>query len=162
MLKLEEHASSTRRDLQFDSLVSPTNSKVAIPRIVRPQPRNAIRRAKRACLECRHRKTRCDGYQPCHQCDFFNVACEYAEGKQERAKRRVVELEEQIGVDAQDREMIDRVLNRVFGAGKPIVWEQEGQYRNNRQVNQIWLIAINMEHQSGEKIQVLASLAEAA
>jgi hypothetical protein len=94
MLKLEEqfrNVPSTRTDLQLESLVSPTNSKVAIPRIARSQSRNATRRAKRACLECRHRKTKCDGHQPCHQCDLFDVACEYAEGKQDRIKRYVVQ-----------------------------------------------------------------------
>ncbi|KAK9625521.1 hypothetical protein V6Z98_005597 [Aspergillus fumigatus] len=129
MLKLEEQfrnaSSSTRTDMQFDSLVSPTNSKVAIPRIARSQSRNAVRRAKRACLGCRQKKAKCDGHQPCHQCVLFEAACEYAEGKEDRIKRRVVELEEQIdvydqllrrlrfNVDVHDREVTDRVLNRV-------------------------------------------------
>jgi hypothetical protein len=91
MLKLEEHirtaSSSTRTDMQFDSLVNPTNSKVAIPRIARSQSRNVARRAKRACLGCRQKKVKCDGHQPCRQCVLFDAACEYAEGKEDRIKR---------------------------------------------------------------------------
>jgi hypothetical protein len=90
MLKLEDqfrNTSSTRTDMQFNSLVNPTNSKVAIPWIARTQSGNAARRAKRACLECRQKKAKCDGRQPCHQCVLFNAVCEYAEGKEDRIKR---------------------------------------------------------------------------
>ncbi|KAK9607384.1 hypothetical protein V6Z93_000931 [Aspergillus fumigatus] len=110
--------------MQFNSLVNPTNSKVAIPRIACAQSGNAALRAKRACLGCRQKKAKCDGRQPCHRCVLFDAVCEYAEGKEDRIKRRVLELEEQIDVydqllrrlrfkvDVHDREVIDRVLNR--------------------------------------------------
>ncbi|KAK5046894.1 hypothetical protein LTR84_007248 [Exophiala bonariae] len=44
------------------------------------------RRAARACRWCRAKKYRCDEEQPCHQCQRWNVSCEY-EGA-ERLKTR--------------------------------------------------------------------------
>ncbi|KAL3410503.1 putative C6 transcription factor [Aspergillus fumigatus] len=150
--------------MQFDSLVSPTNSKVAIPRIAGSESRNASRRAKRACLGCRQKK----------------------------GQIRVLELEEQIDVydqllrrlrfkvDVHDREVIDRVLNRVgislqssyaimpwlilsivqsflvsgharyLGAGKTDGRRAGGQYRNNWRANPSGRININMERSIGK------------
>lgn len=60
MLKLEEQfrniSSSTQTDMQFNLLISPINSKVAIPQIAGSESQNASRHAKRACLGCRQKK----------------------------------------------------------------------------------------------------------
>ncbi|EDP49882.1 C6 transcription factor, putative [Aspergillus fumigatus A1163] len=157
--------------MQFNSLVNPTNSKVAIPRIARAQSGNAARRAKRACLGCRQKKAKCDGRQPCHQCVLFDAVCEYAEGNEDRIKRRVLELEGQIDVydqllrrlrfkvDVHDREVIDRVLIQPFlvpgharylGAGKTDGRRAGGQFRNNRRANPSGRINVNMERSIGK------------
>ncbi|KAE8344932.1 hypothetical protein BDV24DRAFT_148388 [Aspergillus arachidicola] len=72
--------------------------KIPIPRlsihnevVVRP-------RTKKACKECRHLKTKCDGYQPCGRCVGLGIDCIYVYGKKECQERRLQDLERQIQV----------------------------------------------------------------
>lgn len=70
--------------------------KVAIPRL--PQKGDAAsaggtrsggrHRVMHACEPCRLRKTKCSGEKPaCKHCQDFKVACIYADGKRDRAKK---------------------------------------------------------------------------
>ncbi|KAK7178155.1 C6 transcription factor [Paraphaeosphaeria sporulosa] len=81
--------------------ISPTTGSTRTPRVPIPrlekQPRNATRsgavrrrvlpRASRACLECRKRKTRCDGGQPrCSNCWDREQPCVYEPSRRNRLK----------------------------------------------------------------------------
>ncbi|KAF3765305.1 hypothetical protein M406DRAFT_37932 [Cryphonectria parasitica EP155] len=45
------------------------------------------KRASRACTACRLRKVKCNGQQPCAQCDHLNVACAYSTPTERHGRR---------------------------------------------------------------------------
>lgn len=67
---------------------STSTSKIAIPRL-------SIRevavgpRTRKACKECRNRKAKCDGRQPCSRCAACGIECVYIDGKRETMERCV-------------------------------------------------------------------------
>jgi hypothetical protein len=75
----------------------PKAAKIAIPRLKRPAgtvpnpARSSGRhRVNHACEPCRQRKTKCSGERPvCAHCQDFKIACFYADGKRDRAKKYV-------------------------------------------------------------------------
>lgn len=77
----------------FSSSLQPEH-KVAIPRLQRPDQRQGAsgsdrHRVSHACDECRRRKSKCDGLQPCGRCADQDATCFYGDGKRERLKRQV-------------------------------------------------------------------------
>jgi hypothetical protein len=75
----------------------PKAAKIAIPRLKKPAgtvsnpARSSGRhRVNHACEPCRQRKTKCSGERPvCTHCQDFKIACFYADGKRDRAKKYV-------------------------------------------------------------------------
>ncbi|KAL4879956.1 fungal-specific transcription factor domain-containing protein [Aspergillus karnatakaensis] len=95
------------------------STKVAIPRV--SQHRSyGNRRVKRACIECREQKTKCNGHHPCSRCTSLAIECVYVDGKREAQDKRLQDLEKQLQaydrllkeihprVDSQDKELISR------------------------------------------------------
>jgi hypothetical protein len=76
----------------------PKVAKIAIPRLKKPAgtASNPARlsgrhRVNHACEPCRQRKTKCSGERPvCAHCQDFKIACFYADGKRDRAKKYVL------------------------------------------------------------------------
>ena len=76
----------------------PKAAKIAIPRLKKPAgtvsnpTRSSGRpRVNHACEPCRQRKTKCSGERPvCAHCEDFKIACFYADGKRDRAKKYVL------------------------------------------------------------------------
>jgi hypothetical protein len=76
----------------------PKAAKIAIPRLKKPAgtvsnpARSSGRhRVNHACEPCRQRKTKCSGERPvCAHCQDFKIACFYADGKRDRAKKYVL------------------------------------------------------------------------
>jgi hypothetical protein len=72
-------------------------AKIAIPRLKKPAETtsNSARssgrhRVNHACEPCRQRKTKCSGERPvCTHCQDFKIACFYADGKRDRAKKYI-------------------------------------------------------------------------
>ena len=72
-------------------------AKIAIPRLKKTaetaskSPRSSGRhRVNHACEPCRQRKTKCSGERPvCTHCQDFKIACFYADGKRDRAKKYI-------------------------------------------------------------------------
>jgi hypothetical protein len=88
------HVPPSPRSALSDSLRSKA-AKVAIPRLqratetasnsARPSGRH---RVNHACEPCRQRKTKCSGERPtCSHCHDFKIACFYADGKRDRARK---------------------------------------------------------------------------
>ncbi|KAF1842958.1 uncharacterized protein K460DRAFT_356749 [Cucurbitaria berberidis CBS 394.84] len=55
---------------------SPSND-VGYDQAPRPQPMQKRRRVTRACDECRRKKIKCDGKQPCTHCTVYSYECTY-------------------------------------------------------------------------------------
>jgi hypothetical protein len=103
---------------------STPSSKVAIPRAT-PQRSFGNGRVKRACIECREQKTKCNGHQPCGRCTDFGMECVYVDGKREAMQKRLQELEKQAQaydrllteiqprLDSHDKELISRTRAQV-------------------------------------------------
>ncbi|KAE8316192.1 fungal-specific transcription factor domain-containing protein [Aspergillus transmontanensis] len=72
--------------------------KIPIPRLSIHNEVGVRPRTKKACKECRHLKTKCDGYQPCGRCVGLGIDCIYVYGKKESQERRLQDLERQIQV----------------------------------------------------------------
>ncbi|PYH67203.1 uncharacterized protein BO88DRAFT_436837 [Aspergillus vadensis CBS 113365] len=72
-------------------------SKVAIPRLPIREATSRPRTSK-ACKECRARKTKCDGHQPCSRCAGCGIDCAYVDGKKKTMERRYRDLESQVQV----------------------------------------------------------------
>jgi hypothetical protein len=70
-------------------------AKIAIPRLRRANETTSSsarssgrHRVNHACEPCRQRKTKCSGERPvCTHCQDFKIACFYADGKRDRAKK---------------------------------------------------------------------------
>lgn len=103
---------------------SPPTSKIAIPRV--SQLRSyGNQRVKRACIECREQKTKCNGKNPCGRCTSMDLQCVYVDGKREVTEKRLHELERQVQaydrllkelqprVDSQDKGLISRTRAQV-------------------------------------------------
>lgn len=80
-------------------------SKIAIPRVSQLRA-YGNRRVKRACIDCREQKTKCNGHHPCSRCVGLGIACVFVEGKKETAEKRLQELEGQV-------QAYDRLLNEL-------------------------------------------------
>ncbi|KAL4780319.1 fungal-specific transcription factor domain-containing protein [Aspergillus varians] len=106
---------------------STPGSKVAIPRA--PQLRSyGNRRVKRACIECREQKTKCNGQNPCSRCTSLGISCVYVDGKREVTEKRLQDLEKQVQVydrllkelqprvDSQDKDLISRTRAQFSGS----------------------------------------------
>jgi hypothetical protein len=99
-------------------------SKVAIPRISQLRT-YGNRRVKRACIECREQKTKCNGHNPCGRCTNMGMECVYVDGKREAMEKRLQDLEKQVQaydrllteiqphLDSQDKELISRIRAQV-------------------------------------------------
>ncbi|KAI9821483.1 MAG: hypothetical protein M1832_003330 [Thelocarpon impressellum] len=78
--------------------------KVAIPRLNRDSdvasgsgPFGDKHRVSHACEPCRSRKTKCTGGRPeCEHCKEYRLHCYYADGKRDRAKKEMGNLQERI------------------------------------------------------------------
>ncbi|KAL4747508.1 hypothetical protein BDW72DRAFT_196653 [Aspergillus terricola var. indicus] len=98
---------------------STPGSKIAIPRVSQLRA-YGNRRVKRACIECRKQKTKCNGQTPCSRCIGLGMECAYMDGKREVTEKRLQDLEKQVQaydrllqeiqlrVDSQDRDLISR------------------------------------------------------
>lgn len=67
---------------------STSTSKISIPRLSIREVA-AGPRTRKACKECRIRKAKCDGHQPCSRCAACGVECLYIDGKRETMERCV-------------------------------------------------------------------------
>ena len=73
-------------------------AKIAIPRLKKTTETasnsaitNGRHRVNHACEPCRQRKTKCSGERPvCTHCQDFKIACFYADGKRDRAKKYTI------------------------------------------------------------------------
>ncbi|KAI9883599.1 MAG: hypothetical protein M1823_004635 [Watsoniomyces obsoletus] len=96
--------------------------KVAIPRLV-PDPdapssagstsrdRTDKHRVRHACEPCRSRKTKCSGERPhCSHCIEHGIECYYGDGKRDRAKRELGDLQERV-------EEYERLLEQLSRRG---------------------------------------------
>ncbi|KAE8150854.1 fungal-specific transcription factor domain-containing protein [Aspergillus avenaceus] len=127
-------------ELQPNSAQSTLNTKVAISRVSPPKTPISKTRAKRACIECRNLKTKCDGYQPCTRCSRLAIACAYVHNKKENMERRLQECESQIQVyehllrrmqlqmNFQDEEMIARTLAQYSPSSDQSEGEEDGDF----------------------------------
>ncbi|KAL3490714.1 fungal-specific transcription factor domain-containing protein [Aspergillus germanicus] len=105
---------------------STPGSKVAIPRI--SQLRSfGNRRVKRACIECREQKTKCNGHNPCGRCTSMGMECVYVDGKREAMEKRLQDLEKQ--VQAYDR-LLTEIQPRVDSQDKELISRTRAQYSN--------------------------------
>lgn len=103
---------------------STSGSKIAIPRNSQTQS-YGNRRVKRACIDCRDQKTKCNGQNPCRRCTTFGIPCVYVDGKREVTEKRLQDLERQVQVydrllqeiqprvDSQDRDLISKTRAQV-------------------------------------------------
>jgi hypothetical protein len=76
-------------------------AKIAIPRLKKTAAAAAStsarssgrHRVNHACEPCRQRKTKCSGERPtCTHCQDFKIACYYADGKRDRAKKYLLSM----------------------------------------------------------------------
>ncbi|KAL2819297.1 fungal-specific transcription factor domain-containing protein [Aspergillus cavernicola] len=105
---------------------STPGSKVAIPRI--SQLRSyGNRRVKRACIECREQKTKCNGQNPCSRCISLRIACLFVDGKKETTEKRLLELEQQ--VQAYDR-LLKEIQPRLDSQDKELIARTRAQFSN--------------------------------
>jgi hypothetical protein len=119
--------SDTRPGLRLnpsECSMSASRPKIAIPRVSQLQS-YGNRRVKRACVECRQQKAKCNGHQPCNRCTKLGSFCAYAKGKRETIEKRLQELEKQVQAynwllkeiqpraDSQDRDLIARTRAQV-------------------------------------------------
>ncbi|KAL3473834.1 fungal-specific transcription factor domain-containing protein [Aspergillus californicus] len=101
-----------------------SSSKIAIPRI--SQARNyGNRRVKRACIECREQKTKCNGHNPCSRCIGLGMTCLYVDGKRETMDKRLQDLEKQ--VQAYDR-LLEEIQPRVDSQDKELIARTRAQF----------------------------------
>ncbi|RDH26850.1 fungal-specific transcription factor domain-domain-containing protein [Aspergillus welwitschiae] len=84
---------------------STSTSKISIPRLSIREVA-AGPRTRKACKECRIRKAKCDGHQPCSRCAACGVECLYIDGKRETMERRYQDLESRV-------QAYEKVLRRV-------------------------------------------------
>ncbi|KAL4801199.1 fungal-specific transcription factor domain-containing protein [Aspergillus unguis] len=99
---------------------STPGSKIAIPRVSQLRSSYGNRRVRRACMECREQKTKCNGQNPCGRCTSMGIVCVYVDGKREVTEKRLQDLERQVQaydrllqeiqprMDAQDRDLISK------------------------------------------------------
>ncbi|KAI9372207.1 fungal-specific transcription factor domain-containing protein [Aspergillus egyptiacus] len=99
-------------------------SKVAIPRLSQARA-YGNRRVKKACIECREQKTKCNGQNPCSRCITFGISCVYVGGKRERTENRIQELEKQ--VQAYDR-LLKELQPRLDSEDKELIAKTRAQY----------------------------------
>lgn len=82
-------------------------------------------RVKKACIDCRKRKTKCNGRHPCSRCASLGITCVYADGRREIIDSRLKKLEKQVQaydqllkeiqprLDSQNRDLIARTQAQV-------------------------------------------------
>ncbi|OJJ51879.1 hypothetical protein ASPSYDRAFT_63100 [Aspergillus sydowii CBS 593.65] len=120
---------------------STPSSKVPIPRASQfRSPGNG--RVRKACIDCRKHKTKCNGHHPCSRCASLGITCVYADGRREIIDSRLEKLEKQVQaydrllkefqprLDNQDRDLIaetpaqDKGLQAIgfIGAPAEISW----------------------------------------
>ncbi|OJJ05830.1 hypothetical protein ASPVEDRAFT_87166 [Aspergillus versicolor CBS 583.65] len=103
---------------------SPPTSKIAIPRV--SQLRSyGNQRVKRACIECREQKTKCNGQNPCGRCTSMDLQCVYVDGKREVTEKRLHDLERQ--VQAYDR-LLKELQPRVDSQDKGLISRTRAQF----------------------------------
>ncbi|KAL4933013.1 Zn(II)2Cys6 transcription factor [Aspergillus undulatus] len=102
---------------------STPSSKVAIPRVSQLQA-YGNRRVKRACIDCREQKTKCNGHNPCARCTTLGIDCAYVDGKKEITEKRLAELEKQ--VQAYDR-LLQEIQPRLDSQDKDIISKTRAQ-----------------------------------
>ncbi|KAL4959560.1 transcription factor domain-containing protein [Aspergillus stella-maris] len=98
--------------------------KIAIPRVSQLQA-YGNRRVKRACIECREQKTKCNGHHPCGRCTSMGIECVYVDGKREVTEKRLQELEKQ--VQAYDR-LLQEIQPRLDSQDKDIISKTRAQF----------------------------------
>ncbi|KAL4951954.1 fungal-specific transcription factor domain-containing protein [Aspergillus filifer] len=103
---------------------STPGTKIAIPRVSQLQA-YGNRRVKRACIECREQKTKCNGYNPCGRCTSMGIECVYVDGKREVTEKRLQELEKQ--VQAYDR-LLQEIQPRLDSQDKDIISKTRAQF----------------------------------
>ncbi|ETS84100.1 hypothetical protein PFICI_02125 [Pestalotiopsis fici W106-1] len=103
------HCQQDRTSMQYVALLPRTS-------VSQSQQRNAPsanmrQRVRRACLECRTKKVKCDGAETCSRCATYQIQCEYVEfnapafrntnatdtSKMERLESRVAQMEQMFG-----------------------------------------------------------------
>ncbi|KAL4899372.1 hypothetical protein BDW74DRAFT_115921 [Aspergillus multicolor] len=108
---------------------STSGSKIAIPRV--SQLRTfGNRRVRRACLECRKQKTKCNGETPCSRCTSLSIECNYMDGKREVIEKRLQDLEKQ--VQAYDR-LLQEIQPRVDSQDKDLIARTRSQFASLEQ-----------------------------
>ncbi|KAL2842558.1 fungal-specific transcription factor domain-containing protein [Aspergillus pseudoustus] len=116
------HSTAAMRPAPLEPLTP--GSKVAIPRV--SQIRSfGNRRVKRACIECREQKTKCNGHQPCGRCTSLGMECVYVDGKREAMEKRLQDLEKQ--VQAYDR-LLTEIQPRLDSQDKELISRTRAQY----------------------------------
>lgn len=120
--------SDTRRRLRLNPSERSTSTflpKIAISRVSGNRS-YGNRRVKRACVECRQQKAKCNGHQPCSRCTALGTSCAYVTGKRETMEKRLQDLEEQVQAynrllkeiqpraDSHDRDLIARTTAQVL------------------------------------------------
>ncbi|KAL2871707.1 transcription factor domain-containing protein [Aspergillus lucknowensis] len=125
----EQQSDSSPRMMVPDSASAMPSPKIRIPRLSRARP-YGNRRVKRACIDCREQKTKCNGQHPCSRCTSLDIDCVYVDGKRETMEKRMQDLEKQVQnydrllkeihprVDSQDKELIRRTLAQ-FSSPEP-------------------------------------------
>ncbi|KAI5801750.1 fungal-specific transcription factor domain-containing protein [Peziza echinospora] len=86
---------------------------------------DAKNRVSHACEPCRQRKTKCSGERPmCRHCEEFHITCFYGQGKRDRAKSEIINLQSKI----EDYEKIlEQVSHRVDRATQRMIMEAIGK-----------------------------------
>ncbi|KAL5050901.1 hypothetical protein BDW71DRAFT_171848 [Aspergillus fruticulosus] len=108
---------------------STPGSKIAIPRASQPRL-YGNRRVRRACLECRKQKTKCNGQAPCSRCVGFGIECTYMDGKREVTEKRLQDLEKQ--VQAYDR-LLQEIQPRVDSKDRELISKTRAQFASVEQ-----------------------------
>ncbi|KAL6233626.1 hypothetical protein BDW75DRAFT_184890 [Aspergillus navahoensis] len=132
----DQHTGPPSAGLDPDSVLPLNPSELSIPGAKIPISRVSQlraygnRRVKRACIECRKQKTKCNGQSPCSRCTGFGMECTYMDGKREVAEKRLQDLEKQ--VQAYDR-LLQEIQPRVDNKDRDLISRTRAQFASVEQ-----------------------------